>query len=106
VRKSRAATAATSSAVQHIVPAIALTDEQMVRQILDGNDDLFEELVKRHQRQIVNFIYRMVGDFDLALDMSQDVFIRVFRTIGQFRGQSALRTWMPQLPASSPWRIM
>ena len=66
VRKSRAATAATSAVVPSPSPAIVLTDEQMVRRILDGEGALFEELVKRHQRQIVNFIYRMVGDFDLA----------------------------------------
>lgn len=43
---------------------------------------------------VVQLAVNLLGDRDEALDLSQDVFIRVFRTIGQFRGQSALRTWI------------
>jgi RNA polymerase sigma-70 factor (ECF subfamily) len=43
---------------------------------------------------VVQLAMNLLGDRDEALDLSQDVFIRVFRTIGQFRGQSALRTWI------------
>jgi RNA polymerase sigma-70 factor (ECF subfamily) len=100
VRKSRAASAATSPAVQHVVPAITSTDEQMVREILNGNDTLFEELVKRHQRQIVNFIYRMVGDFDLALDMSQDVFIRVHQALDRFDPRFKFTTWIYRIASN------
>jgi len=103
VRKSRAASAATSAAVQHAVPAVpalGLTDEQMVRQILEGNDALFEDLVRRHQRQIVNFIYRMVGDFDLALDMSQDVFIRVHQALDRFDPRFKFTTWIYRIASN------
>src|SRR5437773_7331648 len=94
VRKSRAASSASAS-VHPVPPASAsVTDEQMVREILDGNAQMFENLVRRHQRQIVNFLYRMVGDFDLALDMSQDVFIRVYQALDRFDPRYRFTTWI------------
>lgn len=100
MRKSRAASAASSHVVPQAVPAIVLTDEQIVRKILDGNDALFEDLVRRHQRQIVNFIYRMVGDFDLALDMSQDVFIRVHQALERFDPRFKFTTWIYRIASN------
>src|SRR5207249_8057845 len=47
-----------------------------------------------HQRMVVQLAMNLLGDRDEALDLSQDVFLRVFRTIGRFRGQSSLRTWI------------
>ena len=52
------------------------------------------ELVAAHERMVFSLAFHMLGDRDEALDLSQEVFLRVFRTIGAFRGQSALRTWI------------
>lgn len=52
------------------------------------------ELVAEHQRMVVQLAVNLLGDRDEALDLSQDVFLRVFRTIRGFRGQSSLRTWI------------
>lgn len=52
------------------------------------------ELVAEHQRMVVQLAINLLGDRDEALDLSQDVFLRVFRTIHRFRGQSSLRTWI------------
>jgi RNA polymerase sigma-70 factor, ECF subfamily len=52
------------------------------------------ELVAEHQRMVVQLAVNLLGDRDEALDLSQEVFLRVFRTIHRFRGQSSLRTWI------------
>jgi RNA polymerase sigma-70 factor, ECF subfamily len=52
------------------------------------------ELVAEHQRMVVQLAVNLLGDHDEALDLSQEVFLRVFRTIHRFRGQSSLRTWI------------
>ena len=52
------------------------------------------ELVAEHQRMVIQLAVNLLGDRDEALDVSQEVFLRVFRTIHRFRGQSSLRTWI------------
>jgi RNA polymerase sigma-70 factor, ECF subfamily len=52
------------------------------------------ELVAAHQRMVYLLALHLLGDREEALDLSQEVFLRVFRTISSFRGQSALRTWI------------
>jgi RNA polymerase sigma-70 factor (ECF subfamily) len=52
------------------------------------------ELVGEHQRMVVQLAVNLLDDRDEALDVSQEVFLRVFRTIHRFRGQSSLRTWI------------
>jgi RNA polymerase sigma-70 factor (ECF subfamily) len=59
-----------------------------------GDEGACTELVAEHQRMVFHLALHMLGDHDEALDLSQEVFLNVFRTIGRFRGQSALRTWI------------
>src|ERR671922_1432003 len=59
-----------------------------------GDDSACAELVAAHQRMVYNLALHLLGDRDEALDLSQEVFLRVFRTLAGFRGQSALRTWI------------
>ena len=59
-----------------------------------GEDLACTELVTEHQRMVFHLALHLLGDHDEALDLSQEVFLNVFRTIGRFRGQSALRTWI------------
>ena len=58
------------------------------------DEDACAELVTEHQRMVYQLSLNLLGDHNEALDLSQEVFLRVFRTIGSFRGQSALRTWI------------
>jgi RNA polymerase sigma-70 factor (ECF subfamily) len=59
-----------------------------------GDEVACAELVAAHQRMVYGLAMNLLGDRDEALDLSQEVFLRVFRTIAPFRGQSALRTWI------------
>jgi RNA polymerase sigma-70 factor, ECF subfamily len=58
------------------------------------DEDACAELVREHQRMVYQLSLNLLGDHNEALDLSQEVFLRVFRTIHSFRGQSALRTWI------------
>jgi RNA polymerase sigma-70 factor (ECF subfamily) len=59
-----------------------------------GDDSACADLVAAHQRMVYSLALHLLGDRDEALDLSQEVFLRVFRTLGSFRGQSTLRTWI------------
>jgi RNA polymerase sigma-70 factor (ECF subfamily) len=66
----------------------------LVQRCAAGEEDACAELVGEHQRMVLQLAINLLGDRDEALDLSQDVFLRVFRTIHRFRGQSTLRTWI------------
>ena len=59
-----------------------------------GDETACADLVNAHQRMVYTLALHLLQDPDEALDLSQEVFLRVFRTLSSFRGQSALRTWI------------
>ncbi len=66
----------------------------LVQRCAAGDESAYAELLGEHQRMVVQLAMNLLGDRDEALDLSQEVFLRVFRTIHRFRGQSSLRTWI------------
>ena len=66
----------------------------LIERCVDGDEIACADLVAAHQRTVFNLAFHLLGDRDEALDVSQEVFLRVFRTLSRFRGQSALRTWI------------
>jgi RNA polymerase sigma-70 factor, ECF subfamily len=66
----------------------------LIERCTAGDEPACAELVATHQRMVYNLALHLLRDRDEALDLSQEVFLRVFRTLGSFRGQSALRTWI------------
>ncbi len=73
---------------------VAGREAALVQRCAAGDEAAFADLVDENQRMVVQLALNLLGDRDEALDLSQDVFLRVFRTIGQFRGQSTLKTWI------------
>jgi RNA polymerase sigma-70 factor (ECF subfamily) len=66
----------------------------LIQRCAEGDEAASAQLVAEHQRMVVQLAMNLLGDRDEALDLSQEVFLRVFRTIHRFRGQSSLRTWI------------
>lgn len=66
----------------------------LIERCAGGDEAACAELVATHQRMVFSLALHLLGDRDEALDLSQEVFLRVFRTLSGFRGQSALRTWI------------
>ena len=75
-------------------PDAASADWALVQQCANGDEQACARLVTDHQRMVHQLALHLLGDPQEALDLSQEVFLRVFRTLHQFRGQSALRTWI------------
>jgi RNA polymerase sigma-70 factor (ECF subfamily) len=72
----------------------ASADWALVQQCAAGDESACTRLVTDHQRMVYQLGLQLLGDSQEALDLSQEVFLRVFRTLRQFRGQSTLRTWI------------
>jgi RNA polymerase sigma-70 factor, ECF subfamily len=66
----------------------------LVQRCAVNDESACTELVAEHQRMVVQLATNLLGDHEEALDLSQEVFLRVFSTIHRFRGQSSLRTWI------------
>jgi RNA polymerase sigma-70 factor, ECF subfamily len=69
-------------------------ESTLLARCAEGDQAACADLVAEHQRMVYQLAYHLLGNRDEALDLSQDVFMRVFRTLPQFRGQSQLRTWI------------
>jgi RNA polymerase sigma-70 factor (ECF subfamily) len=79
----------------------APADTELVVRALSGREDGFEELVRRYQRPIVAYVYRMVGDYDAALDLAQEVFIKVYNSLGRYRPEFKFSTWIYRIAHNS-----
>lgn len=69
------------------------SDCDLVAKAIAGREDGFEELVRRYQRPLVAYVYRMVGDYDAALDLTQEVFIKVYASLTRYRPEYKFSTW-------------
>jgi len=72
-------------------------DFNIVKSIQDGDCSVFEELVKRYQAPLLNFVFRLTGDRELAEDLVQEVFLRIYQAIPRFEirsGKARFSTWI------------
>jgi|TARA_B100001094_G_C17845283_1_gene629971 RNA polymerase sigma-70 factor (ECF subfamily) len=70
------------------------TDRQLVDTVLSGNKNAFDMLVLRHQHKIYSLVSRFVSDSAEAEDICQEAFIKAYRSLSSFRGDSAFYTWL------------
>jgi RNA polymerase sigma-70 factor, ECF subfamily len=81
-------------------------DDQLVGRVVQGDQEAFAELVRRHERRVFAVAMRMLGREEDALDATQDAFLTVFRKIGQFRGESAFTTWLHRIAVNACYDIL
>jgi RNA polymerase sigma-70 factor (ECF subfamily) len=72
----------------------AMDEKQLVAACLAGQREAFDIIVERHRRPVYQLCYRFVGNHEDASDLSQDVFVRAYKGLPRFRGQSSLGTWL------------
>lgn len=70
------------------------TDEQLVKDYLDGDKAVFTEIVNRYLKLIYNFSYRLVGNEKEGEDISQEVFLKVWKNIKKFDTNKSFKTWI------------
>lgn len=76
-------------------------DAPLIERVKQGDVKAFEMLVIKYQRRIERLIGRMVRDVDLVPDIAQETFIRAYRAIPQFRGESAFYTWLYRIAVNT-----
>ncbi len=71
-----------------------MNEQRLIRRLQKRDERAFTELVTRFQGQIYNLCFRMLGNSAEAEDIAQETFVKCFRAIGTFRGESRLGTWL------------
>ena len=71
-----------------------LEEAAFVERLRARDERAFNELVRAHERRVFGLVFRMVGNCEEAEDLAQEVFVRVFEAIDQFRGDARLSTWI------------
>lgn len=75
-------------------PIASMDDRELVERLKRRDEKAFRAFVQTYQRPVYALVFRMLGDEEEARDVSQEVFVSVFRAVGSFRGESKLSTWL------------
>jgi RNA polymerase sigma-70 factor (ECF subfamily) len=77
------------------------SDKKLVERVQKGDKGAFDLLVLKYQHKIVNLVMRYVRDPELALDIAQEAFIKAYRALPRFRGDSAFYTWLYRIAVNT-----
>ncbi|MBX3244531.1 MAG: sigma-70 family RNA polymerase sigma factor [Acidobacteria bacterium] len=69
-------------------------DIRLVAEALSGSEASFEALVQKYQRPIVAYVFRILGDYDASLDVTQEVFIKVYNSLDKYSSEYKFTTWL------------
>ncbi|MCB9557420.1 MAG: sigma-70 family RNA polymerase sigma factor [Deltaproteobacteria bacterium] len=69
-------------------------ERRLIRRLQERDEAAFREMVREHEQQVFNLVFRMLGNREEAEDLAQDVFVTVFKSIDRFREESRLSTWI------------
>ncbi len=78
-------------------------EDALVTALCQGADDAYEILLQRYQQPVYNLVYRLTNDPSDASDIVQEVFLKVFKNIGNFRGNSSLKTWIYRIAVNEAY---
>jgi RNA polymerase sigma-70 factor, ECF subfamily len=82
---------------EQIPPFLDRTDGVLAKQVLDGDQRAFELLIQRYNAPLFNFICRFLGDYDLACDVLQQVFLRFYTTLPKLGTKQPFKPWLFQV---------
>ncbi|MEQ8189102.1 MAG: sigma-70 family RNA polymerase sigma factor [Candidatus Eremiobacterota bacterium] len=78
-----------------------LNDEYLIKEFHNGKSDNFSILFQRHYIMIFNLSIRMLGNYEEAEDVTQDVFIKAYKHLNNFKGQSSFKTWIYKIGSTT-----
>lgn len=70
------------------------SDGELILDSIGGKEEGFEELVLRYQRPITGYVFRMLGDYESSLDVTQEVFIKVYKSLSRYSSEYKFSTWL------------
>ena len=82
-----------------------VSNSELVKKSQLGDKSAFEELVKRHQELVFSLSFKLTGNRELAKDVAQEAFIRAWKAIGKFRGDSTFGTWIYRITVNTAWTL-
>jgi RNA polymerase sigma-70 factor (ECF subfamily) len=82
-------------------------DKNLVNRAILGEKEAFEMIIQKYQQPLLNYIGRMVGERELALDFTQEVFIKIYSSLRSYKPQFKFSTWLYRIASNtiidSPW---
>lgn len=71
-----------------------MTDEELVEKVKKGDADVYEKIIQKYQSKVFGLIYNMTKNQNDIEDLAQEVFIKIYKNLGKFKGESSLYTWI------------
>jgi RNA polymerase sigma-70 factor (ECF subfamily) len=78
-----------------------LTDTEIISRVLKGDQQLYAQIVERYQNYVFTLVLRMVESREDAEEVSQDIFVKAYRSLADFRGESKFSTWLYTIARTS-----
>jgi len=75
-------------------------EAKIIRTVLDGNTNAFEDLVLEYQNQVYHITLKMTGNEEDAFDLSQETFLKAYRTLASFRGEAGFGSWLYRMASN------
>ena len=82
-----------------------ISNAELVRKSQFGDKEAFEQLVIRHQELVFSLAYKLTGNREMANDVAQEAFIRAWKAIEKFRGDSTFSTWIYRITVNTAWTL-
>jgi len=82
-----------------------ISNSELVRKSQLGDKAAFEQLVIRHQNLVFSLAYKLTGNREMANDVAQEAFIRAWKAIEKFRGDSTFSTWVYRITVNTAWTL-
>lgn len=77
-----------------------MSEQDLIKKAQEGNAEAFEQLIADYEKRILNYCFRMLGNLSDAEDAAQEVFVKVYRFIDSFNGQSSFSTWLYRIASN------
>jgi RNA polymerase sigma-70 factor (ECF subfamily) len=74
-----------------------MTESEIINQVRSGSEESFDQLMQNYQSHVYNVAFSFTKDSENALDISQDVFVKVYKNLNSFRGESQFKTWLTRI---------
>ncbi|MGH9764055.1 MAG: RNA polymerase sigma factor [Blastocatellia bacterium] len=78
----------------------AATDHELLAAIRDGDESAFQEIVRRYRNPIINFVYRMLDDYERSVDLAQETFLRVFTSASRYQASYSFSTYIYRIASN------
>jgi len=82
-----------------------ISNSELVKKSQLGDRSAFEQLVLRHQELVFSLAYKLTGNREMANDVAQEAFIRAWKAIEKFRGDSTFSTWIYRITVNTAWTL-